>query len=151
MEKVFAAAANGAKPEDIRPDLEEFLRAEHAWLSEEQRALVGKTPDEFIKRIADEHLKDVTSPMFRSLIGYNATETLAKTRCPALMLFAGRDRKVDPSKSREMAKTAPRKPVERIGPSRSSRARIISSECRTQSPRNLARSKGSHGNSLTCL
>jgi uncharacterized protein len=106
MEKVFAAAAKGAKPDDIRPDLEEFLRAEHAWLSEEQRALVGKTPAEFIKRIADEHLKDVTSPMFRSLIGYDATETLTKIRCPALMLFAGRDRKVDPTKSRAMAKAA---------------------------------------------
>lgn len=106
MEKVFAAAAKGSKPEDIRPELEEFLRAEHVWLSVEQRALVGKTPGEFIKRIADDHLKDVTSPMFRSLIGYDTTGTLSKLRCPALILFAGRDRKVDPTKSREMAKAA---------------------------------------------
>jgi dienelactone hydrolase len=79
------------------------------WLTKEQRQFVGKDADEFVKRIADDHVRDVTSPMVRSLIGYDATGTLTKIRSPALLLFAERDRKVDPSMSSAIAKAALKK------------------------------------------
>jgi dienelactone hydrolase len=109
MEDIFAAAAKGAKPEDIRPQVEQFLRAEYKWLTKEQRNLAGKDEDEFVKRILDDHVQDTTSPMFRSLIGHDVTETLAKIHSPQLILFGERDYKVEPTRSAEIAKTALKK------------------------------------------
>jgi pimeloyl-ACP methyl ester carboxylesterase len=44
--------------------------------------------------------------MFRSLIGYDMTKTLAAVRCPMLILFAEKDFKVEPTRSRAIAEAA---------------------------------------------
>jgi pimeloyl-ACP methyl ester carboxylesterase len=57
-----------APPDELRDDLREFLRSEYPWLPKPQRELIGKDAEEFVNKLAEDHLRDFTSPMFRSLI-----------------------------------------------------------------------------------
>jgi uncharacterized protein len=106
LQEVFSAAAKGASAQELRPAFEKFLRAEYPWLPTQYRQMAGKTADEFVARIVDEHVADAASPMFRSLLGYDALATLGKMRCPALLLFAERDFKVDANHNAGLARRA---------------------------------------------
>jgi pimeloyl-ACP methyl ester carboxylesterase len=106
MVAVFADAANGAIADQLRPKLDEFFRAEYKWLPDGLRTTAGKDADEFIERVLDDHLRDTTSPMFRSLIGQDPVHTLAKIHCPVLVFFAEKDFKVDPQRSSRIANHA---------------------------------------------
>jgi dienelactone hydrolase len=106
QERVFAAIAKGAKREEIRPELEQLLRSVYGRLPEDQLRHSGKNIDELVKSSTDRQLKTLTSPWFRSLLGFDPPNTLAKLHCPALILFAEKDQKIDPLKSCEIAKTA---------------------------------------------
>jgi dienelactone hydrolase len=109
MQKIVLAASKGATTHELRDDLHGFLRAEYPWLPKPQRELIAKDADEFVSKRAEDHLKDLTSPMFRSLIGYDMTQTLAAVRCPMLILFAEKDFKVEPARSRAIAEAAMQK------------------------------------------
>jgi dienelactone hydrolase len=106
LEKIVTAASKGAPPDELRDDLREFLRSEYPWLPKPQRQLIGKDAEEFVNKLAEDHLRDFTSPMFRSLIRQDMTQTLAAVHCPMLILFAEKDFKVEPVRSSSIAEAA---------------------------------------------
>jgi len=106
LEKIVLEAAKGVKADELRDDLREFLRSEYPWLPKPQREKIGGNADEFVNKLAEDHLRDFTSPMVRSLIRYDMTQTLAAVRCPMLILFAEKDFKVEPARSRAIAEEA---------------------------------------------
>ena len=106
MVAVFTDAAGGATADQLRPRLDEFFRAEYKWLPDTLRKTAGKDANEFIERVLNDHLRDTTSPMFRSLIGQDSAHTLAHVRCPVLVLFAEKDFKVEPQRSSRIAQEA---------------------------------------------
>ena len=111
QQHVFDSLAKGAKPEELRPDLQKLFRAVYAQFPKNHPALAGKEPEDEIKNVAERQLKTLSSPWFRGLLGFDPAAALAKIRCPALILFAEKDPKIDPRKSREIAKLA----LERTG------------------------------------
>jgi dienelactone hydrolase len=106
QQRIFDSLAKGATREELRPDVEELLRYVYAQLPKNHPALAGKNPEVEIKNAVERQLKTLTSPWFRGLLGFDPAVALAKTRCPALILFAEKDPKIDPRKSREIAKAA---------------------------------------------
>ena len=106
QQTIFDSLAQGAKPEELRPNLEKLFRAVYTRFPKDHPALAGKNPDEEIKKAAERQLKTLTSPWFRGLLGFDPAAALAKTRCPALILFAEKDPKIDPRKSHEIARAA---------------------------------------------
>ena len=106
MTSIFADAAKGSTGEQLRPRLDEFFRAEYKWLPDGLRKTAGKDANEFVGRVLDDHLRDTTSPMFRSLIGQDSAHTLATIHCPVLVFFAENDFKVEPQRSASVAKEA---------------------------------------------
>jgi uncharacterized protein len=109
MQKIVFAASKGATTDELREDLHGFLRAEYPWLPKPQREMIGKNADEFVAKLAEDHLRDFTSPMVRSLIGYDMAQTLIDVRCPMLILFAEKDFKVEPARSSAIAEAAVQK------------------------------------------
>jgi dienelactone hydrolase len=109
MQKIVFAASKGATIDELREDLHGFLRAEYPWLPKPQREMIGKNADEFVAKLAEDHLRDFTSPMVRSLIGYDMAQTLIDVRCPMLILFAEKDFKVEPARSSAIAEAAVQK------------------------------------------
>jgi dienelactone hydrolase len=106
QQHIFDSLAQGAKPEDVRPDLEKLFRAVYARFPKDHPALAGKNAQDEIKKAAERQLTTLTSPWFRGLLGFDPAAALAKVRCPALILFAEKDPKIDPRKSRDIAKAA---------------------------------------------
>jgi pimeloyl-ACP methyl ester carboxylesterase len=106
MMSIFADAAKGSTAEQLRPRLDGFFRAEYKWLPDGLRKTAGKDANEFVGRVLDDHLRDTTSPMFRSLIGQDSAHILATVRCPVLVFFAEKDFKVEPQRSASVAKVA---------------------------------------------
>ena len=78
-------------------------------------ALAGRDPEQAISDATERQLKTLTSPWFGGLLKFDPAAALAKTQCPALILFAEKDTKIDPQRSREIAKAA----LERAGQKRS--------------------------------
>ncbi len=106
QQRIFDSLAHGAKPEELRPDLERLFRSVYARFPKDHPALSGKNPEDAIKKVAERQLKTLTSPWFRGLLGFDPAAALAKIHCPVLILFAEKDPKIDPRKSREIAKAA---------------------------------------------
>lgn len=106
QQHIFDSLAKGAKPEELRPDLQKLFRTVYAHFPKNHPALAGKDPEVQIKNVADRQLKTLTSPWFRGLLGFDPAAALTKIHCPALVLFAEKDPKIDPQKSREIAKLA---------------------------------------------
>lgn len=109
MEQVYAAAAKGASAEALRPAVEDFLRAEYVWLPKQLQQMAGKDADAFVHKQLEDHVRDLTTPMYRSMIGYDVGQTVTKINCPMLILFAERDFKVEPKRGSEMATALLRK------------------------------------------
>jgi uncharacterized protein len=103
QQHIFDSLAQGAKPEEVRPDLEKLFRSVYARFPKNHPAVAGKNPEGEIKNAAERQLKTLTSPWFRGLLGFDPAAALAKIRCPALILFAENDPKIDARKSREIA------------------------------------------------
>lgn len=106
QQHIFDSLAKGAKPEELRPDLQKLFRTVYARFPKNHPALAGKDPEVEIKDVAERQLKTLTSPWFRGLLGFDPAAALTKIHCPALILFAEKDPKIDPQKSREIAKLA---------------------------------------------
>ncbi len=103
MENIFASAAKGASAETLRPAVEDFLRAEYAWFPAPQRQMAGKNADEFVQRLLDDHVRDLTTPLYRTMIGYDVGQSITKIACPKLILFAQQDSKVEPKRGSNLA------------------------------------------------
>jgi pimeloyl-ACP methyl ester carboxylesterase len=103
MQQVFAAAAQGASADTLRPAVDDFLRAEYAWFPKQQRQLAGKDADEFVRRMLDDHVRDLTTPLYRTMIGYDVGQDLIKVDRPMLVLFAENDFKVEPQRASKIA------------------------------------------------
>jgi hypothetical protein len=106
QQRIFDSLAKGATPEDLRPDLQKLFRSVYAQFPKDHPALAGKNPEDEIKNAAERQLKTLTSPWFRGLLGFDPAAALAKVRCPALILFAERDPKINALKSRDIARAA---------------------------------------------
>ncbi|HWB12284.1 MAG TPA: alpha/beta fold hydrolase [Pirellulales bacterium] len=101
---IFDRLAKGAKPDELRPDLQKLIRMVYARFPKDHPALAGKDPEVEIQNAAERQLRTLTSPWFRGLLGFDPAAALARTQCPALILFAERDPKIDPRKNSEIAK-----------------------------------------------
>jgi pimeloyl-ACP methyl ester carboxylesterase len=106
QQKIFASIARGAKPDELRPDLLELFRSLYARFPKDHPALAGKNREDETKNASERQLRTLTSPWFRGLLGFDPAAALAKIRCPALVLFAEKDQKIDARKNREIAKAA---------------------------------------------
>jgi len=106
MQQCLDLAARDEPAETLRPKVEAFLRAEYEWLPRSQRDMVAKTADEFVAKLLDHYLRDIASPTFRSLIGLDFNKAIRQIKCPALVLFAERDFKVEPGRSSRLAEAA---------------------------------------------
>ncbi|MDB6058779.1 MAG: X-Pro dipeptidyl-peptidase family [Verrucomicrobiales bacterium] len=103
MKETFAAARKGADAKQLCPAVEDFLRSEYACLPKQYQELAATNADEFVRKQLEDHLRDLTTPLYRSMIGYDIGQTLKGIDRPMLILFAEHDFKVEPQRSTALA------------------------------------------------
>ncbi len=104
--KVLTSVAEGEEEGEIRRELVSVLGQVFERMPEEQRARSGKQLEQLVESAASRQLETFSSPWFKSLLRRDPAKMLAKTTCPVLVLFAGKDVKVAADKNSNVASAA---------------------------------------------